>query len=239
MTQPWRGRTAVVVQHLSFEDLGSFGPVLEAEGLSIRYLQAGVDELAEPIEEADLLVVLGGPIGVYETDTYPFIETELTALRARLARRLPTLGVCLGAQLMAQALGGRVYPGGTKEIGWSELRLSEAGAASALNALAGVPVLHWHGDTFDLPPGALHLAASALYPNQAFSVGSHALALQFHPEADARRFERWLIGHAAELGAARIDIPALRRDAERLAPGLERAAGGLLKAWLAGIAPAA
>lgn len=236
MTQPWHGRTAVVVQHLAFEDLGSFEPVLEAEGLKITCLQAGVDDLPARIDEADLLVVLGGPIGVYETDVYPFIETELAALRQRLARRRPTLGICLGAQLMAQALGGRVYPGGRKEIGWSELQLSEAGAASPLKALTGVPVLHWHGDTFDLPAGAVHLAASARYPNQAFAAGAHALALQFHPEADARRFERWLIGHAAELSAAGIDIPALRQEAARLAPALARAGGDMLRAWLAGAA---
>lgn len=235
MTQSWQGKKAVVVQHLAFEDLGSFEPVLAAEGLSITCLQAGVDDLSAPIDEADLLVVLGGPIGVYETDAYPFLETELAALRQRLARRRPTLGICLGAQLIAQALGGRVYPGGHKEIGWSELRLSDAGRASPLKRLAGVPVLHWHGDTFDLPAGAVHLAASEHYPNQAFAVGAHVLALQFHPEADARRFERWLIGHAAELGAARIDIPALRQEAARLAPALARAGGDMLRDWLCSV----
>jgi GMP synthase (glutamine-hydrolysing) len=235
MTTRWHGRQVVVVQHLAFEDLGSFEPVLKAGGMSVTCLQAGVDDLKEAIDEADLVVVLGGPIGVYETDAYPFLEDELQALRARLARQRPTLGICLGAQLMAQAAGGRVYPGGRKEIGWSELQLSDAGQGSPLKHLGGVHVLHWHGDTFDLPPGAERLASSPLYENQAFSMGPNALALQCHPEATASAFECWLIGHAAELSAASIDIRALRAEAARLAPALEQAGANMLREWLEGV----
>ena len=179
--------SVVVVQHVAFEDLGGFAPVLAARGIEPRLLQAGVDALREPVLGADLAVVLGGPIGVYENDRYPFLDAEIDALRERLQRGGATLGICLGAQLIAHALGGRVYPGGTREIGWSTLDLSAAGERSCLAALAGQPVLHWHGDTFDLPPGATGLASSALYPNQAFAVGERVLALQFHAEADALR----------------------------------------------------
>jgi GMP synthase (glutamine-hydrolysing) len=144
-------RTAAVIRHVAFEDLGIFREVLAARGYAVRYLEAGVDDLAGPLASADLAVVLGGPIGVYETERYPFLVTELRALERRLAAGRPTLGICLGAQLIAAALGARVYPGGKKEIGWAPVALTAAGRASPLAALEGRPVLHWHGDTFDLP----------------------------------------------------------------------------------------
>jgi GMP synthase (glutamine-hydrolysing) len=96
----------------------------------------------------------------------------------------------------------------------------------------GVQVLHWHGDTFDVPPGAAHLAVSRAYPNQAFAVGQNALALQFHPEVQAAALERWYVGHACELGAARIDVAQLREDSRRHAPLLQEAARRLWRRWL-------
>lgn len=225
-----------VVQHLAFEDLGSFAQPLRDLGHEIRLVQAGVDDLGRAIDEAALLVVLGGPIGVYETDRYPFLVEELAALERRLAARRPTLGICLGAQLIARALGAGVYPGGRKEIGWSELQLPPAGLSSPLQHLAGVPVLHWHGDTFDLPAGAELLASSTVYPHQAFRVGSNVLALQFHPEALTREFERWLIGHTGELASAGLDVPTLREQARQHGPLLERAGQAMLRAWVADLA---
>lgn len=227
-------RHAIVVQHLAFEDLGSFAPVLREQGWTWRCLQAGVDDLAAA-RDADLLIVLGGPIGVYETDAYPFLIDEIALLRERLATQRPTLGICLGSQLMAAALDARVYPGGRKEIGWSPLQLTAAGQASCLRHLAGVPVLHWHGDTFDLPSGSTHLARSAEYPHQAFAVGTHALALQCHPEAQLQDFERWLIGHACELASAQLDVPTLRAAAQAHAPALAAAAARVLRDWLAAL----
>lgn len=228
MTAP---RHAIVIQHLAFEDLGSFAPVLREQGWTWRCLQAGVDDL-EAARDADLLIVLGGPIGVYETDAYPFLHDEIALLRERLAAQHPTLGICLGSQLMAAALGARVYPGGRKEIGWSPLQLTTAGQTSCLRHLADVPVLHWHGDTFDLPSGSTHLASSAVYAHQAFAVGTHALALQCHPEAQLQDFERWLIGHACELASAQLDVPTLRSAAQAHAPTLAAAAARMLRDWL-------
>lgn len=225
-------RRVAAIRHLAFEDLGLFGEVLAALGWQITYHDAGVDDLDAPLRDADLAVVLGGPIGVYEADRYPFLSTELAALERRLAAGRPTLGVCLGAQLMASALGARVYPGGRKELGWAEVRLSEAGHASCLAHLAGQPVLHWHGDTFDLPARATRLASTDLYENQAFALGNNALALQFHAEADSRRIEQWLIGHTCELSAAGIDVPALRARSLDIGPGLRAAGAGLLADWL-------
>lgn len=200
-----------VIRHLAFEDLGVFAGEFAARRWPVQVLQAGVDDLA-PAADADVLVVLGGPIGVYEHDRYPFIVDELDLLRQRIADQRATLGVCLGAQLLAEAGGGGVHPGHGKEIGWGTLSLTDDGAAGPLQHLHGVPVLHWHGDTYDPPPQATVLAGTARYAQQAFAIGSHTLALQFHPEVDLRRFEQWLIGHACELGQAAID-PRTLRDA--------------------------
>lgn len=184
MVNPMTPRRVAVIRHMAFEDMGIFGEVLAQRGCSVSTLDAGIDNLADAIREADLAVILGGPIGVYETERYPFLKEELLALENRLAAGRPTLGICLGAQLIAAALGARVYPGGKKEIGWSGIRLTGAGERSCLAALASQPVLHWHGDTFDLPQSAQLLASSAVYENQAFSLGNNVLALQFHAEAD-------------------------------------------------------
>lgn len=232
-------KQVVAIRHVAFEDLGSFASVLDQAGYAIRYLEAGWDDLAafDPLA-ADLLVVLGGPIGAYEEDIYPFISTELEILRQRLAAQHPTLGICLGAQLMARALGARVYPGGNgKEIGWAPLQLTEAGLNSALRHLDEemTPVLHWHGDTFDIPAVAERLAGSKQYPNQAFALGNYGMALQFHPEVTVRGMERWFIGHAAEIGAtAGIDVAGLRKATAQYGHTLESKGSEFFAEWLRG-----
>jgi GMP synthase (glutamine-hydrolysing) len=229
--------TAVAITHVPFEDLGSLAEVLAEKQFAVQTLDACTAKLAAfDFLKPRLLVVLGGPISVYETDVYPFLTPEILGIRRRLEARLPTLGICLGAQLMAVALGGTVYPGTSgKEIGWSPITAGPAAAACpAVSELFAprVQVLHWHGDTFDVPPGAAHLASSQRYPNQAFAVGLHALALQFHPEVQGAALERWYVGHACELGAARINVPELRADAQRHAPLLQEAARRLWRRWL-------
>jgi GMP synthase (glutamine-hydrolysing) len=214
-------RTAIALRHVAFEDLGLIEPMLIALGWRVEYRDATLDDLTDPaFQTVDLLAVLGGPVGVYESDIYPFLAPETAMVEQRLAAGKPVLGICLGAQLMAQALGARVYFGGVKEIGFGAVTLSEAGKSSVLAPLADphAAVLHWHGDTFDLPPGAVRLASNGNYPNQAFALGAGALALQFHLEADLAKLERWLVGHAAELAKAGTDIPALRREAVQRAP---------------------
>ena len=185
-------RSAVALRHVAFEDLGLLAPIMEREGWNVSFCEAAVDDLSHrSIRNADLVIVLGGPIGVYETDDYPFLTSELALLEHRLSRDLPTLGICLGSQLMAKALGSRVFKGPVKEIGWGTIDLTEEGRSSCLEALQGddAVVLHWHGDTFDLPQGAIRLASNANYENQAFAYGRDALALQFHLEADPRQLE--------------------------------------------------
>lgn len=225
-------KTATIVQHVPFEDLGSFEKTLVSRGFALRHLLAGRDVIdAKTIGEPDLAVFLGGPISVNDTSIYPFIQEELTFLSQRLKQRRPTLGVCLGAQLMSRALGGHVQPMRQKEIGWSKLELV-GGESSVLSALDGFPVMHWHGEQFSIPEGAQLLASTPLCPHQAFGVDDFALALQFHPEVTRRGMELWYIGHCAELGHANIDVRKLRRDAEEYGAALENRGGKLLSDWL-------
>jgi GMP synthase (glutamine-hydrolysing) len=225
--------TAIALRHVAFEDLSLIAPLLDSLGWAVSYRDATLDDLSDPaLQEADLLVVLGGPIGIYETETYPFVVPELKAIERRLKAGKATLGICLGAQAMAAVLGAPVYFGGIKEIGYGPVTLTEAGAASVLKPLADGAVLHWHGDTFDLPDGAVRLASNANYPNQAFSYGTNALALQFHLEADPMTIERWLVGHAVELAKAGIDIGALRKDAAARAPHYTAQAVAVFSDWL-------
>lgn len=226
-------RTALALRHVLFEDLGTFGPVLTERGYRIRYLDAGVDPVGDVTEhEPDLLIVLGGPVGVGDADDYPFLRDEIAAIRTRIDHGLPVLGICLGAQLVASALGAPVVPSGRAEIGYGPLTLTPAGADNVLTPLGETPVLHWHGDQFAIPGGASRLAETPGFPNQAFSYGSHVLALQFHLEADHTTIERWLIGHAHELSAHGISPAAVREDARRHGPELAHRARAVLEAWL-------
>jgi GMP synthase (glutamine-hydrolysing) len=223
---------ACVVRHVAFENLGTFAPVLASAGFDLSVMDAGVDDVFDPILRSDLVVVLGGPIAVYQQDRYPFLSDELRALGRRLREGRPTLGICLGAQLMAAALGARVYGGPAPEIGVSGIELTEAGKSSCLAPLAGQPVLHWHGDTFELPDGAIRLASTAAYENQAFALGRNILALQFHPEVDPHRFEQWLIGHSAELSAGKVDVLELRASMKQAGNALHVAGVSMLGHWL-------
>jgi GMP synthase (glutamine-hydrolysing) len=226
-------RSAVAVRHVLFEDLGILAPLLTERGYSIRYLDAGVDLVGAAIlSSADLVIVLGGPIGVYDTDRYPFLADERAAIGRRLGLDKPTLGICLGAQLMAQSLGAEVASTGRAEIGYSLLTLTDQGRASVLASLESVPVLHWHCDQFDIPPGASRLAQTPGFPNQSFSIGARILGPQFHLEAEPMRIERWLIGHAHELAAHQVDPGTIRRDAGRFGPNLARVARTTFAAWL-------
>ena len=227
-------RSAIAVRHTESEDLGLLSAILDQAGWTVSYCDAAVNDLADPsIAKADLLIVLGGPMGVYDCDDYPFLTREIKLLERRLTQDLPTLGICLGSQLMARALGAAVFPGLTKEIGWGPVTLTREGEASCLAALtAKAKVLHWHGDTFDLPNGALRLASTTAYENQAFAYGKHGLGLQFHLEVDPSRLEEWYVADAVELAAAGISVPALRSATAEAATDAHKLAEAVFGRWL-------
>lgn len=227
--------STLALRHVAFEDLGLLAPLLAERNHTVRYVDVPTANLDEvDVLAPDLLVVCGGPIGVYENDRYPFLDRELEWLAQRVAARRPVLGICLGAQLLAKALGARVYPSGTKELGWAPVTLSSAGAASPLKHLEDTAVLHWHGDTFDLPEGAVHLASTPACRNQAFSFGEHTLALQFHAEAAGRALEAWFVGHACEIAATPgVGVGALREATQRSSPALVERGAACFRDWLA------
>jgi GMP synthase (glutamine-hydrolysing) len=224
---------ATVIRHVHFEDLGTFEPVLRELGITPCYVDAGTADLgAIDANAAELFFVLGAPIGAYEESLYPFLTDELALIERRLKAARPMIGICLGSQLMARTLGAKVYPSGTKEIGWAPISLTEAGKRSPWRHLVQGKVLHWHGDTFDLPDGATRLASTEFCINQAFTYGENAIGLQFHPEASGLHIERWLIGHACELAQAGISVPALRAETALAAPILAAQARKSLTEWL-------
>ena len=230
-------KKALTLRHVPFEDLGLLAPILHDREFSIETADVPVAdlELFDPIEP-DLLVIMGGPIGVYQTATFPFLVPEIAFIERRIAAGKPTLGICLGAQLMARALGARVYPAPAKEIGWMPIELTNAGTKSPLAKIASdTPVFHWHGDTFDIPADATLLASTELCPHQAFGYGPNgcALALQFHPEVTAQDLEAWWVGHIAELSAIPgTSVGALREETHRWAPAMEAPAKAMFKDWL-------
>jgi GMP synthase (glutamine-hydrolysing) len=230
-------KTALVLSHVPFEDLGTLEPVLRERGFVIDIAAAATARFPlVKAETCDLLVVLGGPIGVYEVDAYPFLAGEIECVRQRLAAKKPILGICLGAQLMATAAGARVCPGSAgAEIGWKSIQGSGPGDPPVwFEPLLApdMPVFHWHGDTFDLLEGARLLAKTELYENQAFVLADNALALQFHPEVTAEGLESWYVGHAYELSKRGISVRALREDGKRHAPALAKAANLFWNRWL-------
>ena len=227
-------QNAVAICHVAFEDAGTLEPVLKERGIALRYLQAGVDDLS-PAKDADLVLVLGGPIGIYEFERYPFLKDELAIVEAVVKQETPVVGICLGAQALATVLGARVYPGTETELGWDQLILTEEGKASPLGVLEGLHVLNWHGDTFDLPAGATRLASTPITPNQAFSYGPKVLSLQFHVELPEREIERWLIGHTLELANNKVDLAEMRERTARYAPPTNVASHKLFNDWLDGL----
>lgn len=226
----------IAVRHIHFEDCGTLGSVLAERGHRVSYLDAPVFDLRNvDVATPDLVVFLGGPIGVYEEDKYPFLTDEIALAERRLRTNRPMLGICLGSQLIAKALGARVFPNPVKELGWKPLQLTSSGESSVVVGLGGLrtSMLHWHGDTFDLPAGAELLASTPECAHQIYSVGERCLAFQCHPEVDPDEIERWLVGHACEIAAtAKVTVQQLRDDTRRFGAALVTQARKSFVAWL-------
>ncbi len=219
------------IRHVAFEDLGLLEALLTERGAAITYGDAWAID-GDAARAADLVVILGGPISANDTSAYPFIETEIVLARERLETGRPLLGICLGAQIIARAMGSSVGPAPKPEIGWAPVRLTEDGRVSVLRHLDGIPVLHWHGENCKVP-ALPSLAETGPCPVQAFQPTDAALALQFHAEAGVDGLEPWLIGHCHEIAATPgVSVPALRRDTADHGPRLKDAARAMFGEWL-------
>jgi GMP synthase (glutamine-hydrolysing) len=214
------GRPWAVAQHAPHEGPGLLAEVLAEAGLSLHIVRLDCgDPLPDPRSVAGV-VVMGGAMGVHDTDEFPWLEAERRWLARTVASGVPVLGVCLGAQQLAAALGATVRTGPAPEVGVGEVALTDAGRADPVLGPEGdrVAVIHWHGDTFDIPPGAVHLATGDRYPNQAFRYGDTAYGLQFHVEVDEAMADAW----APELPAGVTLDAEARRPVEAAGRGVLR-----------------
>jgi len=227
------GKRAVVLRHLPFESLGIIKPLLQQRGYQVQIVEVGIQPIDDALLDAELMIVLGGPIGVHEFERYPFLVEELALVKHRLMTKKPMLGICLGAQLIAQALDAKVFAMRQAEIGFYYLNLTDAGRCSPLRHLQNnVMVLHWHGDQFAVPAQASLLASSQRCANQAFAIGNNVLALQFHIEVETDHIEQWLIGHTVELNQHGIDLKQMRERAKLFGPVLKRQGEKVINDWL-------
>jgi GMP synthase (glutamine-hydrolysing) len=210
----------LVFQHVAYEPLGTLDPHLRREGFRIRYVNFARHPHAEPgLDGYDALVILGGPMNVDEMDRHAHLRHEVRVIREALDLGRPVLGICLGAQLLAHAMGAHVGRASEPEIGWYEVtRSADATGDALLGHFAEVErVFQWHGYTFEMAPGATHLASSERCPNQAFRVGDAAWGLQFHLEVDQPMIARWLMTptHARDVSGLHGGPEPILRDTER------------------------
>jgi GMP synthase (glutamine-hydrolysing) len=201
-------RKLLVFQHSAREPLGVLDPMLRRAGFRIRYINfSRQPDQAPDVSRYNGLIVLGGPMNVDQQDRHPHLATEIAAIRDALERGIPILGICLGAQLLAAALGSQVQPNHVREIGWYRLHATAAAGGDPLcRHIGDHHVFQWHAYTFDLPPGAVHLASTPTCPNQAFRFGDRAYVLQFHLEADLELIQKWL------------QVPEYKAEAEASGP---------------------
>lgn len=198
---------AHVLQHVPFEDIGCMRSWLQGRGAEIGYTRFFEDSPLPELDAVDLLIVMGGPMSVNDEAEWPWLADEKRFVRQAVESGKPVLGICLGAQLIASALGAKVYPGQHKEIGWLPIR----GIPDPVFPFpAEAQVFHWHGETFDLPPGAVRLAESAACANQAFRIGEQVMGLQFHLETTPESADAILNNCRDEL----VEAPHIQTEAQ-------------------------
>ncbi len=224
-----------VLQHVAQE-----GPGLVADALGARDIGVVVTrpDLGEPVPdhlgEGDAgLLVMGGPMGVYEVDAHPFLANEQRLIEHALGQEIPVLGICLGSQLLAATLGARVAPGPRKEIGWFDVALTEAARNDALlgRAPQRFRALHWHGDVFELPTGAVSLARSELTLHQAFRYGERAHGFLFHLEAGHAQVAAMALEFRDELRGAGVDGDALVAETPAAVRDVAKVGKDVFGAW--------
>ncbi|MDH5394602.1 MAG: gamma-glutamyl-gamma-aminobutyrate hydrolase family protein [Gammaproteobacteria bacterium] len=225
-------KTAVVIRHVAYEGLGLFNRVLELASYDVIYMDAGIADFSRKINiDADIMIVLGGPVSVNDMVKFPYLMDELQLIEYRLKNNLPVLGIGLGAHLMAKALGASIIPMHQSEYGWATIDL--VSDSHLLQSLKEKRVLHWHHEMFSLPDGAELLASTSTSEVQAFS-WEKSLALQFHAEIDIKKIEPWILGHAIEiqqLGDTHC-LSDLRQGAEDYGTIMAEPAAQVMDKWL-------
>ena len=229
----------LVFQHVPYEPLGTLDPLLKESGFRIRYVNFGRNPHVRPaLDKYAALIVLGGPMNADQIDHYPNLLAEVEIIREALARDMSVLGICLGAQLLAKALGGRVTRNSAREIGWCDVELTPEGSADPVLSAFSTrqEVFQWHEDGIELPAGAVHLARSPASNVQAFRHGEHAYGFQFHLEVDASLIERWLTVPenqavlAQEQGS--IEVDTIRRQTPASIGALEALSKETFRRWI-------
>lgn len=227
-------RPVIVLQHAESEALGTFETGLKAAGLQPVYIKTFSGQAApESSDGACGLIVMGGPMGVYETIRYPFLNREMKLIEHFLRAEKPILGICLGSQLLAACLSAEVRKGARKEIGWYPVRLTDRGARDPLwkGQTPSFTAFHWHGDIFDLPGGAVSLASSDLTEVQAFRFGDRAYGFLFHLEVTEDRIRGMLSEFASEIEAEKLSPGSILNEARSFLPLLERIGTDVFGGW--------
>lgn len=229
----------LVFQHVPFEPLGTLDPLLKEAGFRLRYVNFGREPESRPmLEKYAALIVLGGPMSSDQIDSYPNLITEVEIIREAVGRNMSVLGICLGAQLLATALGGAVSRNPVREIGWYDVELTREGVLDpVLSSFAQKQqVFQWHEDGIALPSGVVHLASSEASDVQAFRYGDHAYGFQFHLEASRPLIERWLTvpDHQATLDEERdsISAAAIRRQTAESIDSLQELSRRTFMRWI-------
>jgi len=214
--------SVLILKNIPTEGPGTIEDFLLENNINYTVVETSSEELPS-VEKYDALIIMGGPMSVNETDTYPYISREIELVREFISKGRKVFGICLGAQIIAKALGSKIYAGTGKEIGWYDIELQENGYKDPLiTKLATHPragdlrkkfkVFHWHGETFDIPEGALKIAKSELYPNQAFRYGKNAYAFQFHIEVTKEMIYEWLKNEPVDMDKIREDTGKYYED---------------------------
>lgn len=238
------GKNIWIVVHERAADMGSFGEFFAKHGIDPTVFVAPETNFANlNASEPDVLIIMGGPMGVYEAGIYPWMTPEINFIQRRIEADKPLLGVCLGSQMIASALGARVFKGKEigkeKEIGLHPVTMNYAGMQTPLRHLdaSQTYITHWHGDTFELPRGAMLLGSSAKYENQAYSYGDKVMAVQFHPEVNERVLRYWKQDFANELAEVGSSREQLRADFNEHGERLKQANFKFITGWLEDVSP--
>lgn len=204
----------LVCKHVPQEGLGYFEKLFRGSGIDFEYQELYQEAKPRQLDDYQGLIVMGGPMNVYQEKEYPFLKTDMFYIEEALHRNLPMLGFCLGAQLFSRVLGGRVFKNEQPELGWYELNLADRDSPLFSDFPDSFKVFQWHEDTFSIPPGGTLLASSATCRNQAFAWGTKVFGVQFHLELDQPMVNEWL-GDEATVTGWGFDVKAIALDTEK------------------------